>query len=284
MSHPDAGPELISRVFGDVHMLSHLQGASNRASLKRMKSLDIEIVKFREMLAKTRQHHKEQMTRRDALIQQQEQELLVLMSRSSYLERKINAESSIDGEQQNESLTRRLDWAEKQLAGRDIRNAELYEEMLGLKELLKETQNEHLALEQTMMLLLAEEHEGNSDPARDIDLNGKRVLYVGGRSTLVPHLRAFVEAHNGRFDHHDGGLENSRAGLQWNLMGADMVFCPVSCISHDACLRVKRHCQKQAKRFVPLRSSGLSAFAGGLRRFCEAGADVQSDSIAADTI
>lgn len=30
--------------------------------------------------------------------------------------------------------------------------------------------------------------------------------------------------------------------------------------------RSKRHCQQQAKQFVPLRSSGLSAFAAGLQR------------------
>ena len=95
------------------------------------------------------------------------------------------------------------------------------------------------------------------------------MLYVGGRSTLTPHLRSLVESSNGRFAHHDGGLEESRAGLHCSLSGADMVFCPVDCVSHDACLRVKQHCRQQDKPFIPLRSSGISAFAAGLRQSCQ---------------
>ena len=91
---------------------------------------------------------------------------------------------------------------------------------------------------------------------------------MGGRSTLTPHLRSLVELSNGRFAYHDGGLEERRSGLHCSLAGADMVFCPVDCISHDACLRVKRYCRQQAKPFIPLRSSGLSAFAAGLRDSC----------------
>ena len=114
-----------------------------------------------------------------------------------------------------------------------------------------------------LLLAAAEAHENRQDTA--LDLGGMRILYVGGQTRLAPHLRSLVEAHNGRFEHHDGGVEESRAGLQCALAGADLVFCPVDCISHDACQRAKQHCWQQNKRFIPLRSSGLSAFAAGLR-------------------
>jgi hypothetical protein len=41
---------------------------------------------------------------------------------------------------------------------------------------------------------------------------------------------------------------------------ADAVFCPVGCVSHNACLRLKDLCKRQGKQFVPLRSAGLSGF------------------------
>jgi hypothetical protein len=117
-------------------------------------------------------------------------------------------------------------------------------------------------MEQTMTLLLAERSNDETERCRAIDLRGKRILYVGGRSALAAHLRTLVEAHNGRFDHHDGGLEDSRAGLQCTLAGADMVFCPMDCVGHDACRRVKRHCQQQSKQFVPLRRAYRQAWFG----------------------
>jgi hypothetical protein len=49
------------------------------------------------------------------------------------------------------------------------------------------------------------------------------------------------------------------------IHSADAVLCPVDCVSHDACLRIKRLCKRAAKRFVPLRSASLSAFIVGLQ-------------------
>ena len=99
-----------------------------------------------------------------------------------------------------------------------------------------------------------------------INLHGKKILYLGGRSSLTQHMRSLVSNFNGKFSHHDGGVEESRANLQCALASADMVFCPVDCISHDACLRAKQHCQQADKKFIPLRSSGISAFSVGLQQ------------------
>ena len=39
LTHPAATDELVKRVFGDVHMLSHLVGAANRADIRRLREL-----------------------------------------------------------------------------------------------------------------------------------------------------------------------------------------------------------------------------------------------------
>ncbi len=265
MTHPLSSGDLIRTAYEDVHMLSHIQGASNRADMKRLKFLETEVAQLMETVNKTRCNHSEQLKQRDELIRRQEHEILKLVSRQTQ-QNNLQIEDVFKDElrKQKQAAEKRADWAEEQLAQREMQMAQLQEEMRGLKELLLETREEHAAMEQTLSMVLADRDTG-PEQASGLDLDGKRILYVGGRSTLTSHMRAMVEAHNGMFQHHDGGIEDSKSRLKCHLAGADMVFCPIDCISHDACLRVKRHCQQQSKQFIPLRSSGLSTFTAGLR-------------------
>lgn len=267
VTHPDVEQQLVRRVYEDVHMLSHLQGASNRADLQQLNRLKSEVKDNRERMTKMQRQQQHQLARRDEIIRQQEQELLLAMMEDSRSPAPVvNGERQEDLKRQNRLLSTQLERAEEQLARRDIEISGMQRELAAVKELLEETRSEHSALEQSMSQMLTQADDVADETAPQMDLQGQRILYVGGRSTLAPHLRSLVEAHNGHFEHHDGGVEDSRAGLKCTLAGADMVFCPIDCISHDACRRVKRHCQQQAKQFVPLRSSGLSAFAAGLQR------------------
>ena len=90
------------------------------------------------------------------------------------------------------------------------------------------------------------------------------MLYVGGRCNLVRHYRELVERQGCRFHHHDGGREHSIPELYGKLASADVVLCPMDCVSHEACQSVKKACRHCLKRFVPLRSSGLSSLARSL--------------------
>ena len=111
--------------------------------------------------------------------------------------------------------------------------------------------------------------DGAAESGRAVDLCGRRVAYVGGRTGIVGHFRALVERLNGHFIHHDGGIEDHEGKLGRILGQADVVLCPVDCVSHRASLRAKRFCKRTAKPFVPLRSAGLSSFVTGLRRASE---------------
>jgi hypothetical protein len=97
-------------------------------------------------------------------------------------------------------------------------------------------------------------------------LKGVRLLYVGGRPGQIPRIRAFVEAAQGEFLHHDGGVEE-RKGLLAGLVGrADAVFFPVDCISHEAAGGLKRLCRQAAKPYLPLRSASLTSFMAAVSR------------------
>ncbi|MHC1712559.1 MAG: DUF2325 domain-containing protein [Solidesulfovibrio sp.] len=95
-------------------------------------------------------------------------------------------------------------------------------------------------------------------------LCGKRVLYVGGRSSLVAHYKVLGEKFGCELLHHDGGREQSSHRL-WELLGsADAVVCPVDCVSHEACSLVKQACKGCLKPLILARSSGLSSLARSL--------------------
>ena len=138
----------------------------------------------------------------------------------------------------------------------ELHEAEQAKEIATLENLLMR----HITQE-TSCSLCADQHTTNCP---GLSLCGKTVLYVGGLNNLIPHYRQLVEQYGGRFLHHDGGKEASRTLLPKMLTTADAVFCPIDCISHDACNCVKKMCKRYQKPFVLMRSAGLSSLAKGL--------------------
>ena len=49
----------------------------------------------------------------------------------------------------------------------------------------------------------------------------------------------------------------------------DTVICPVDCVSHDACQRVKRFCKQHYKQFLALNGTGITSFSRALDRVTE---------------
>lgn len=98
------------------------------------------------------------------------------------------------------------------------------------------------------------------------DLCGKTILYVGGMHKLVQHYRRMIEHRGGVFMHHDGGKEVAKSRLPGMIFQADAVFCPIDCVSHDACLSVKKFCKQTQKPYLMMRGSGLSTLAKGLEK------------------
>jgi hypothetical protein len=88
---------------------------------------------------------------------------------------------------------------------------------------------------------------------------------LGNSSYLcASSLAGLVERTNGRFLHHDGGLEHNAALLPGLVSRADLAAFPVDCVSHDAVASLKRLCRQLGKRYVPLRTSSLTCLLAGL--------------------
>ena len=273
-THPATSHRLMHQAYGELHMLSHQVGASNHADLRRLHALESEVAELREAQALKERQHQNQLARQSTLIRQLEQQLLDQLSRHSRAasSREAELEEQLAGMRRRLSVEARLLERTRRRLNAARQRADTLDKTLSEQESLAKTA---LADQQLAEQLLDQLLAGQPQPEDARTLCGRQVVYVGGRTSLSPHFRSLVERYQGRFEHHDGGIEESRANLHCLLSKADMVFCPIDCISHDACLRVKRFCKQHAKQFVPLRSSGLTSFARELTQLAQASSNTR---------
>ena len=280
VTHPLVTDSLIVRAFGDVHMLSHLTGAANRADAKRQQSLETALAEAKLGLTaqaaeqrRAAAEHADDVAALEHQLRAAGADGPALAAAEARLREFENGEAHRALERAEAKLTadledarragersrQRCDGLERELS--ELRQA-YREAAAGLKALGDECS----ALEATLSASI----HSTTDPPRAetpaIDLCGRRIAYVGGRAGAVGHFRALVENLNGRFSHHDGGVDDNIARLGGILSQADVVLCPVDCVSHGACLKAKTFCKQTAKPFVPLRTAGCRERFSGFGR------------------
>lgn len=101
-------------------------------------------------------------------------------------------------------------------------------------------------------------HERGAPP--DL-VRGRRVLCVGGMPGAQARYRAIVETAGGRFEYHDGGIEDSVQRLDQQLGAADLVVCQAGCLNHEAYRRVKGHCRRTDTPCLYVERPSLAHFA-----------------------
>jgi hypothetical protein len=102
--------------------------------------------------------------------------------------------------------------------------------------------------------------------APDDTMNGtsRCVGYIGGRTGLMPRLRAIAAESGIALEHHDGGMEDNFHGIERLVVQADCLMCPIDCVSHSACRVAKELCRKYGKPFIPLRNASGTCFGRAL--------------------
>jgi hypothetical protein len=70
LTHPAATRAVIRDAFGDVHMLSHLVGASNRADISRLCQLEVDKAALEDKLQRQQHALHEAVVTRDARIRE----------------------------------------------------------------------------------------------------------------------------------------------------------------------------------------------------------------------
>ncbi|WP_404382969.1 DUF2325 domain-containing protein [Caenispirillum salinarum] len=269
MSHPVDCQTLREQAYGEVHMLSHLSGASQRVDMRRLADLERALASRAgevEALTAERTRWRETETR----LRHDVAALDLHRRRAEQLETRVaELESGRALAEMRAALeAARAEANERALgiARRDERIAALEEELTGLRADTARLRSRAADLE----LKLCEAAGcprlgGAADAAPPLDLCRRRILYVGGMTRAVAHMRDLVIRHNGEFLHHDGGLEDGCARLASALSQADAVLCPVTCVSHNAIDTIKRDCRRACKAFLPLPSHSVSALERALR-------------------
>ncbi len=280
VTHPAVSLEQASAYYAQLHMLSHdliANFSRNRSNLLRQNE---QITILQEQLAAQKQLRKEDKKRfRD--LQQEWHGAETLAKKLQRDNDRLREE--LASLRQGEAV-RQQAVAGKLRQALPLEEASLRDELQLARARYDELQEQHLALlqhheEQHQELVgfesLLRDRLSAIDPCRDCseqdssdcpgrNLCGRTVLYVGGLHKMIPHYKQLVETLGGRFLHHDGGKEESRNLLPKMLATADAVLCPIDCVSHDACLSVKKICKRYQKPFVMMRSASLSSLAKGL--------------------
>ncbi|HRD91658.1 MAG TPA: DUF2325 domain-containing protein [Accumulibacter sp.] len=273
--------QILDRVYGEVHMLSHLSGASIRVDLQELNRLRRRCPELETQLADAKIAARRRLAEQEDAITALNKKL----ARALEAESRLQAAEARLAEMEGRPLTARLLAEVETLSGRLNAERERAEAATDhwkqqatrsidqnqwLAQQLAESRQERDMLEITLERLLAPPPCADvvdADVAVDAacaDLVGRCVLYVGGRQSLCAHFRELVERRNGRFIYHDGGREDARAQLWDVVQQADAVLCPLDCVSHDAVHRIKRFCERNTKPLVLLPRASLAAFNRGL--------------------
>jgi len=303
MTHPLASEELVGQLYGFLHMLGHEYASGYQKEQARRTALRTKVAMLEEILGSERQHHRREQRRRNeeraafekerAAYSAMAKENQTLRAEIEALNQRIEELTAAEEQQESRQLvaalrqenngyrgqldeqSRELEGLQQQLAGAMVRQRETEAEKAQMMRQLTDQAREIVFLENTVLQRLSETDpcavcaDQNTTQCPGLSLCGKTVLYVGGLHKMVPHYRQLVEHLGGQFMHHDGGKEASRSLLPKMLVTADAVFCPIDCVSHDACKQVKKMCKRYRKPFVLMRSSGLSSLAKGLNEIVQ---------------
>jgi hypothetical protein len=261
VTHPDCSSEVISTIYGEVHMLSHLTGASVHKQAEELpgarrsiESLQRKIKTQHAALTHKIETGQEKIARLETLNAQLRQQLQQQADTSeltqiNQIDHQIVRSALKETNTELRATRLRLDKAEHLVDEKNEAYSRLTEDNEKLERLIE---------------FLTEKNE-DKDGQCDKSLSGKCLLLLGGMPSQCKHFKAYVEANNGDFLHHDGGVESNISRIDNLISQADAVLCPVEQVSHSAMQRAKKVCKSTDKPLVFLPKSSLTAFVSGLR-------------------
>lgn len=259
LTHPHVDDALKARAFGDVHMLSHINGGENRKLMRDHSQLARQFADLEQRSQRAERAAAERLQAREQRIHALEEEVRRLRGQAAPAKptaavvaaQESAKEGGKDGEVKR--LEKLLEDYRRRASVERWRARKAEDECRRLRRQTQEAGDGVAAFAAATL---------PTPPAASTqdDIAGKSILYVGGRPHVLRHLKASVEARNACLLHHDGGMEQTTRSLEGMVERADIVVCPIDCISHDACLRVKSMCKQRAKPFLPLRNAGASSF------------------------
>lgn len=281
VAHKDTQVDLLQDIHGEVHMLSHANMTEVFSIRRKLESADQNLIreknkgseknkKIREMVGQLKQVGKE----KDLLATENAQ----LRMKLGALETRpiLRQQSAFDVTQEIERLedalhrqrqeTLRLERERKQLEiqlfSAENENVMLKEEFAQLSSVFAPGADDIYPCRERETCPVTGDRPDENCPRRR--LCAGRIFMIGGITKMKSYYRQIVEKAGGEFDYHDGYIKNSNEDLAARVRRCDVVVCPVSCNSHNACLKVKHLCTRYNKELKILNSASLSALTQAL--------------------
>jgi hypothetical protein len=267
MTHPQAVMSVRQMAFGDLHMLSHLVGAANRADIRRLVALEEENAVLKEKIEHQQSKLHELSAERDMSIRRLTEQVMELSAKAERVPDLSAASLEAEVVTLREALVARderlaIHTSRRETAEQRALNEQHYARTLSQRlddtiATLNVVQAECSALEQA---IVAPGDEAGSKGLDLTNLAGKRVVYVGGRPGSNAALKQLVESAGGDFVVHDGGIEDRKGMFAAALPRADIVVFPVDCIDHDSMNLLKRVCDRHQVDYHPVRTASVASF------------------------
>lgn len=277
IAHPCTDEKMKRDFYGDIHMQSHMSGASHRVDIRRLDQLEnerkkvdsnalVQQEKFKKIQAENlrlkqeNQRHDEKKSdfnnRIMALTNANEQ--LTIINGVEEIER-LNIQIS--------RLKHKVDFQANEMETHEECQIKMRESFTSLEHQVEKGEQsitEYKNEIEHLQYVLNQNKSEDKCIFKKQGLCGQCVLYVGGKANLIPHYRELIEAKSGIFLYHDGGIEKNTQDLSQSLNRADLVIFPSDCISHDAYWKIKTVCKKQQKPYEYLNSPGLHSLSKAL--------------------
>ncbi len=265
LTHPLTTIELRQFAFGEVHMLSHLVGAANRADIRRLVALERHNAALQDQVERQQARLRELAVERHETVRRLSSELVELTSRlkrestggpaALVAELAVLRQAVHTKDQQLALHTSRREEAERTAALARAESLRLGAELDSATRLIHALQIELGALEREVAA------DPESDEAtRLAPLAGRRLLYVGGRPSSNKPIQQLCERAGITLHVHDGGLEDRKGQLRAAIPGTDLVLFPADCVDHDSVANLKRLCARHGVAYQPLRTAALASF------------------------
>nr|WP_319394922.1 DUF2325 domain-containing protein [uncultured Desulfobacter sp.] len=276
VAHKDTDIDLLKDIHGEVHMLSHANMTEVFSVRKKLEAADQSLAreknkvseknkKIRGLVSQLKQTGKEKeclATEKNRLKRQ-----LVQLETQTVFTQPSGPDLNQDVERLEQELSRQKE---------EVLNLERARKQLEIQ--LFSAENENTMLKAEFEQLSSVFTAGADDvcncgepetcpvtgecPDQDCPrrrLCARRIFMIGGITKMKSYYRQIVEKAGGEFDYHDGYLRSSNDDLAAKVRRCDVVVCPVSCNSHNACLKVKHLCTRYNKELKILNSASLSA-------------------------
>ena len=242
------------RLYGDIHMISHIAGRNDKLAIYRLleenQRLSNELLKKDRQLLDKGRKLTDQRFRIDKL-EQQKRRLDYLLDQLKTSRVQANPAAERD---------------KARIAAQQLK-------IQRLEQRLAERRVDGPEAEPAQPLSSAEPAPDAASCDRDCDhcsqrdLCGKTILYVGGFARHRKKFERLTRSMNGQFFYHDGGLQQSEHQLDELIRKADCVFCPVDCVSHSAINRIKNLSRRAQMDCVFLKSASISSFRQEVMRY-----------------